>query len=620
MAPVAGRVADRHEQRAVLARARGAAPPRPTAASRRGCRGAGAGRATSPGRARWPWPDATRSPRPARAGRIRHVASTRARHRALRPRPPPSGPTRHAVRRGGLLFCSGQIAARPGDRRARRRRARRRRPPAAWRTSTRSAPPPAPRWPTPCADRLLDRPGALRRGQRGLRRVLRRRPAGPRRRSASPRCRSARRSRSTPSSRCPTDAVAIAERPQTVTAEAIARARAAIADVARRTPVLAVATLERARGGDGRAQGREPPAHGLVQGPRRAEQARRARRRLRPRRRGRERRQPRAGRWRYAARVRGVPCEVFMPDGAPIAKVEAAAALGATVRVAGELGRRLPSRRPASAPREAGMAFVHPFDDPDVVAGQGTLGLELLEEVPDLATVIVPVGGGGLASGIAIAVKSARPDVAVVGVQVETVAAYPASLRRGEPVAVAGGADDRRRHRRQAARRRHAAARARLARRRRRRARGRRRRGDGPAHGEGEARRRGRGRGRRRGAPRRPGRRRRRAGRRRRPQRRQRRRRAAGVGRPPPRDRGRPPAGALHARPRPPRLAGAPARARRRGGREPRRRRAPARGRRPPRPRDRRPARPRDARPRARRAGPRARCGRAGYERRASMH
>jgi threonine dehydratase len=85
------------------------------------------------------------------------------------------------------------------------------------------------------------------------------------------------------------------------------------------------------------------------------------------------------------------------------------------------------------------MAFVHPFDDPDVVAGQGTLGLELLEEVPDLATVIVPVGGGGLASGIAVAVKSARPEVVVVGVQVETVAAYPASLRRGEPVAVAGG-------------------------------------------------------------------------------------------------------------------------------------------------------------------------------------
>jgi threonine dehydratase len=79
---------------------------------------------------------------------------------------------------------------------------------------------------------------------------------------------------------------------------------------------------------------------------------------------------------------------------------------------------------------------VHPFDDPDVVTGQGTLGAELLEDVPDLRKVVVPVGGGGLASGVAIAVKTARPEVEVVGVQVDTVAAYPESLRRGTPVAV----------------------------------------------------------------------------------------------------------------------------------------------------------------------------------------
>jgi threonine dehydratase len=83
------------------------------------------------------------------------------------------------------------------------------------------------------------------------------------------------------------------------------------------------------------------------------------------------------------------------------------------------------------------MAFVHPFDDPDVVAGQGTLGLELLEDVPDLAKVVVPIGGGGLASGIAIAVKSARPEVEVVGVQAETVAPFPASLHAGTPVEAA---------------------------------------------------------------------------------------------------------------------------------------------------------------------------------------
>src|SRR5207237_5231769 len=86
--------------------------------------------------------------------------------------------------------------------------------------------------------------------------------------------------------------------------------------------------------------------------------------------------------------------------------------------------------------RDAGMAFVHPFDDPDVVAGQGTLGLELLDDVPALAKVVVPVGGGGLASGVAIAVKSVRPEVRVVGVQVETVAAFPGSLAAGEPIAV----------------------------------------------------------------------------------------------------------------------------------------------------------------------------------------
>jgi threonine dehydratase len=137
----------------------------------------------------------------------------------------------------------------------------------------------------------------------------------------------------------------------------------------------------------------------------------------------------------FAARARGVPCEVFMPDGAPIAKVEATAALGARVIMGGSsVDDCIASAKARAA--EAGMAFVHPFDDPDIVAGQGTLGLELLEDIPDLATVVVPVGGGGLASGVAIAVKSARPEVRVVGVQVETVAAYPASLRAGTPIGV----------------------------------------------------------------------------------------------------------------------------------------------------------------------------------------
>ncbi|HWC86984.1 MAG TPA: threonine ammonia-lyase [Solirubrobacteraceae bacterium] len=137
----------------------------------------------------------------------------------------------------------------------------------------------------------------------------------------------------------------------------------------------------------------------------------------------------------YAARARGVPCEVFMPETAPIAKIEAAAQLGARVSFAGvSVDECLMAARERAA--ESGLAFIHPFDDPDVIAGQGTLGLELLAQVDDLALVVVPVGGGGLASGVAIALKSERPKVRVVGVQVEACAPFPASMAAGKPVAV----------------------------------------------------------------------------------------------------------------------------------------------------------------------------------------
>ena len=133
------------------------------------------------------------------------------------------------------------------------------------------------------------------------------------------------------------------------------------------------------------------------------------------------------------ARARGVACEVFVPDDAPLSKVEAARGQGATVHVGGGSVDECLALANERA-RDGGLAFVHPFDDPDVVAGQGSLGLELLEEVPDLAKVIVPVGGGGLCAGIAIAVKQARPEVEVVGVQAAACSPYPESLRRGEPV------------------------------------------------------------------------------------------------------------------------------------------------------------------------------------------
>lgn len=135
----------------------------------------------------------------------------------------------------------------------------------------------------------------------------------------------------------------------------------------------------------------------------------------------------------HAAQARGVPCEVFMPEGAPLSKVEGAEALGARVILGGETVHECLAAA-AERAEAAGMTVVHPYDDPDVIAGQGTLGLELLEAVPDLGKVVIPIGGGGLASGVAVAVKSARPEIEVVGVQVETCAAFADSLRGGEVV------------------------------------------------------------------------------------------------------------------------------------------------------------------------------------------
>ena len=137
----------------------------------------------------------------------------------------------------------------------------------------------------------------------------------------------------------------------------------------------------------------------------------------------------------YAARARGVRCEVFMPHAAAIAKVDAATALGAIVRLVGAtVDESLAAARARAA--EGGLAFVHPFDDPGVIAGQGGLGLELLDQVPEVAAVVVPVGGGGLISGVAIALKSQRPDIRVIGVQVATCAPFHRSLAEGRLVAV----------------------------------------------------------------------------------------------------------------------------------------------------------------------------------------
>jgi threonine dehydratase len=117
----------------------------------------------------------------------------------------------------------------------------------------------------------------------------------------------------------------------------------------------------------------------------------------------------------YAARARGLSATIFMPERAALAKVAATRESGAEVVLARDSVADCVDDAKAHA-EEAGLAFVHPYDDPAVMAGQGTVALELLEEVTDLATVVVPVGGGGLAAGVATAVKESRPEVQVVGV------------------------------------------------------------------------------------------------------------------------------------------------------------------------------------------------------------
>ncbi|HEV8066049.1 MAG TPA: threonine ammonia-lyase [Acidimicrobiales bacterium] len=137
----------------------------------------------------------------------------------------------------------------------------------------------------------------------------------------------------------------------------------------------------------------------------------------------------------FVASRRGINCEVFMPAEASVAKSEATIAYGATVHLGGaDLGECI--ERALEHARRHGSVLVHPYDDPAIIAGQGTLGLELVEDVPDLALVVIPLGGGGLAGGTALAVKTLRPQVRVIAVQADKVAPFPPSLRAGSPLEV----------------------------------------------------------------------------------------------------------------------------------------------------------------------------------------
>ncbi|MFI1885691.1 threonine ammonia-lyase [Streptomyces jumonjinensis] len=138
-----------------------------------------------------------------------------------------------------------------------------------------------------------------------------------------------------------------------------------------------------------------------------------------------------------ASSLLGVRSTVFMPMGAPLPKVAATREYGADVRLRGQVIEETLDAAQEYASR-TGAVFIHPFDHPDIIAGQGTVGLEILEQCPEVRTIVVGIGGGGLAAGIGVAVRALRPDVRLIGVQAEGAAAYPPSLAAGRPVSIDG--------------------------------------------------------------------------------------------------------------------------------------------------------------------------------------
>ena len=135
----------------------------------------------------------------------------------------------------------------------------------------------------------------------------------------------------------------------------------------------------------------------------------------------------------------GIRSVICMPEGAPILKVEATRGYGAEIVLVPGIYDDA-AREAKRLADEEGFTFAHPFNDPYVIAGQGTIGLEILEQVPDVEQIVVPIGGGGLISGVAAAVKSMRPNVKVIGVQAATVPSMFVSMRSGEIITVRDGA------------------------------------------------------------------------------------------------------------------------------------------------------------------------------------
>jgi threonine dehydratase len=133
----------------------------------------------------------------------------------------------------------------------------------------------------------------------------------------------------------------------------------------------------------------------------------------------------------YAARAAGVPCTVVVVETAPKSKLERMKALGATlIPVPYEIAWKALDERSFSG---VGGTFIHPFDDDDFIAGHGTMGLEILEDAPDVAAVIASIGGGGLITGVASAIKALRPETKIFGVEPETAAPAALSFEKGSP-------------------------------------------------------------------------------------------------------------------------------------------------------------------------------------------
>ena len=140
----------------------------------------------------------------------------------------------------------------------------------------------------------------------------------------------------------------------------------------------------------------------------------------------------------FAAGLLGTKATVFMPEGAQLPKIQATRDYGADIILHGSSVEDALAAAEEHA-EETGSVLIHPFEHPDIVTGQGTLGFEIIEQCPQVRTVVVPVGGGGLAAGVAVAIKSLDPAVQIVGVQAAAVAPFPASLAAGRPIQVEGG-------------------------------------------------------------------------------------------------------------------------------------------------------------------------------------